>query len=286
VATGIGTCLSCAHVKTEPAVADTADMAHVERPDRPPSSGGPTRIGSRTALIVLGAVWAVERLILTRWGVPLWSSFAAIMLMVALGIRAILVATESSSTSPLRPLTLIATAVAAVVTVLIALSDSPADRGLLLVWIVPVVILGVDVIGRRLPADALPFSIGGLLAIVVVAQLWLIWGAYRDQARADGFRNHLAQICAETAALPMGARAEWIAANESMLTKLGQLAPPDDERTRKLRLDLMTDLMYAEWSLGKDKALRDAGRMTSERWLHYARLDAGHLGIDRSCGVF
>lgn len=235
---------------------------------------------------MLAAVWGIERLILTGFGVPLWSSFAAIMLMVALGVRAILVTRESPSSSPLRPLTLIAFAVAAVVTVLVALSDSPADRSLLLVWLVPVVVLGVDLLGRRLPADALPYSLGGLLAIVVVAQLWLIWGAYRDQARADAFRNHLAQICAETAALPVGTQAEWIAANESMLTKLGKLAPPDDERTRTLRRDLMTDLAYAEWSLGKDQELRDAGRMTWEQWLPFARLDAKHLGVNRSCGVF
>src|SRR6476660_5507581 len=100
-------------------------MAHVERPDRPPNSRGPTKIGSRTALIVLGAVWAVERLILTRWGVPLWGSFAAIMMMVALGIRAPLIATESSSSLTFRPLALIAPAVGSVVTVLVALSASP-----------------------------------------------------------------------------------------------------------------------------------------------------------------
>ena len=106
---------------------------------------------------MLAAVWGIERLILTGFGVPLWSSFAAIMLMVALGVRAILVTRESPSSSPLRPLTLIAFAVAAVVTVLVALSDSPADRSLLLVWLVPVVVLGVDLLGRRLPADALPY---------------------------------------------------------------------------------------------------------------------------------
>lgn len=235
-------------------------------------------VTSRATLLVLGALLGVERLIWVKWDVPVWSVFAYLLLVFALLTQRVLAPTQPLS-SALRPLTLIAVAVAVAITVLVVLSwDLPGDKWwVLLVWLVPVAMAGVDRLASRLPPQTLPAIIAGLLAVVIFGQLATIRQAHNRRVSAHEFDDRLAQICADTAILSSDQAHGWTGATDSMVEHLQALTPPD-QRTRALTGYLIADLRNALSFEYSDPAKHS-------EWQESAREDARYLGID-SCGVF
>lgn len=255
---------------------DSDRMDHASGSEKPTSGRNP--IAPRTTLVVFGVLFGVERLITLRWSVPLWSGFAFVLLLIALAIQRLLARSQPKS-SALRPLTLISVAVTVVFTVLVALSDTPTDRWVLLVWLVPVAIATADILGQRLPAETLAYLVACLLAAIITAQLALIWQTHGQQARMNTFDDRLAQICADTASLSSRPTTDWIVANDSMLRQLQTLTPPDG-RTRTLTGYLIAELQGAEASFNYNDPAKQRA------WQESARYTVRDLGINGSCGVF
>jgi hypothetical protein len=170
-------------------------------------------------------------------------------------------------------------AVAVVFTVLVQLSDTPSDRWLLLAWLVPATTFVAEKIWPHVPNDTLLRIVSCLLAVVIASQLVFIWRAHTRHERASSFRDRLAQICTATASSTTSGGPAWIAANESMISQLAALTPPD-ERTRELTSYLANAIRNSEASFNANDPVKQA------QWQQLAREIAGDLDIGPSCGVF
>jgi hypothetical protein len=70
--------------------ADRERMDQTSDSERSTPGRGP--VGSRAILVVLSALLSVEGLVARTWSVPLWSTFAFVLLVVALAIQPVLAA--------------------------------------------------------------------------------------------------------------------------------------------------------------------------------------------------
>lgn len=232
----------------------------------------------RASLVAINVLFGVEWQIRLRWNVPVWSVFVALFLTIALDVQ-VVVARFQEPPRPLRPLTLTSLAVAVLCTVLVVLSTVPSDRWFLLAWLVPASLALAERTWPDLPSATLVRIVTCLLALVIVGQVWFIWRAHTRHEQARGFRDQLAQICADTAARTGDTTPAWIAANEWMLAQLASLTPPD-QRSRELTGYLANALHASEAYLNTN----DPGEQ--RQWQQLARETARDLGIGPSCGVF
>jgi len=254
--------------------ADTDYVDQVNGSERfPPGDGG----SSRWPYVVLVALLGVDRMITLTWNVPLWSLFALVFLVIALVMQRVC-AHSDGPPSQLRPLILASSVLAVVVSVLVLFSDTPSDRWLLLVWLVPASTALAEKFWPHLPSATLAVVLSCLVVLVLVGQLVVIWHAHTRHERASSFRGQLAQICTGTASRSSG-QGQWIAANEWMIAQTTALAPPD-QRTRELTAYLINALRQSEASLRVNDPVKQ------REWQQLAQQIAGDLGIGPSCGVF
>lgn len=254
--------------------ADTDSVNQVDSSERFPPEGGTS---SRWPFVVLVSLLGVDRMITLTWSVPIWSLFAVVFLVIALVMQRVSASSEGPPRQ-LRPLTFASLVIAVVATVLVLLSDTPSDRWLLLVWLVPASTTLAGKLWPHLPNTTLALVLSCLIALVIVGQVVFIWHAHTRHERASSFRDQLAQICAGTTARS-AVQGQWIAANEWMIAQAETLTPPD-QRTRELTGYLINALRQSEASLRVNDPVKQG------EWQRLARQIAGDLNIGPTCGVF